>query len=164
MSRPAPQIRLSAEEQETLLGWMRSSKTERRRVERARVILLAASGLNGKEIALKMKTRPARVSKWLRRFAKERIAALNDSPRSGEKRRKYTSATEERILKVLDEAPRPVIAAGGQADCKAFKRCESASGLALDRLINSLAMPMAKQRPPDQSLFLDACSCIHPDG
>jgi transposase len=84
---------------------MRSSKTEQRRVERARVILLAASGLNGKEIALKMETRPARVSKWLRRFAKERIAALNDTPRSGEKRRKYTRATEERILKVLDEAP-----------------------------------------------------------
>jgi len=73
--------------------------------ERARVILLAASGLNGKEIALKMKTRPARVSKWLRRFAKDRMGTLNDSPRPGEKRRKYTSATEERILEALDEAP-----------------------------------------------------------
>ena len=29
---------------------MRSTKTERRMVERARVILLAANGLNGKEI------------------------------------------------------------------------------------------------------------------
>ena len=45
MSRPAPQIRLSAEEKKTLLGWMRSSKTEQRRVDRARVILLAASRL-----------------------------------------------------------------------------------------------------------------------
>src|SRR6201982_642623 len=70
-----------------------------------RVILLAASGMNGKQIALKMKTRAARVSKWLRRFARDRIAALNDNPRSGEKRRKYTSATEERILKALDEPP-----------------------------------------------------------
>ena len=69
------------------------------------MILLAASGLNGKEIALRMKTRPARVSKWLRRFARERIAALNDSPRSGEKRRKYTRVTEERILNALDKAP-----------------------------------------------------------
>jgi transposase len=53
------------------------------------VIFLAASGLNGKQIAAKMKTRVARVSKWLRRFATERIAALKDSARSGEKRRKY---------------------------------------------------------------------------
>ena len=105
MSRPAPKIQLSTEEKETLLRWMRSSKTEQRLVQRARVILLAASGMNGKQIALKMQTRAARISKWLRRFAKDRIAALNDSARSGEKRRKYTGATEERILKALDEPP-----------------------------------------------------------
>ena len=54
MSRPAPEIRLSTEEKEVLLRWMRNSKTEQRMVERARVILLASSGLSGKEIALKM--------------------------------------------------------------------------------------------------------------
>ena len=47
MSRPAPEIRLSTEEKETLLRWMRSSKAEQRMVQRARVILLAASGLSG---------------------------------------------------------------------------------------------------------------------
>jgi transposase len=69
------------------------------------VILLAAGGMNGKQIALKMQTRKARVSKWLRRFALGRITALNDNARSGEKRRKSTSATEELILKALDEPP-----------------------------------------------------------
>jgi len=64
-----------------LLRWMRSTKTERRMVERARVILLASDGLSGKEIATRMETRTARVSKWLRRFAKERIAGLLDAPR-----------------------------------------------------------------------------------
>src|SRR6516162_9219342 len=103
MSRPAPEIRLSTKEKEILLRWMRSSKTEQRMVERARVILLASNGLSGKEIALKMGTRQARVSKWLRRFAVERMAGLNDSARSAEKRRKYTSVTEKRILKALDE-------------------------------------------------------------
>ena len=105
MSRPAPKIQFSTEEKETLLRWMRSSKTEQRLVQRARVILLAASGMNGKQIALRLQTRAARISKWLRRFAKDRIAALNDSARSGEKRRKYTGATEERILKAHDEPP-----------------------------------------------------------
>src|SRR5260370_41884891 len=52
-----------------------------------------------------MQTRAERVSKWLRRFARDRIAALNDHPRSGTKRRKYTSAPDERILKALDEPP-----------------------------------------------------------
>ena len=45
MSRPAPEILLTSEEKETLLRWMRSSKSEQRMVQRARVILLAASGL-----------------------------------------------------------------------------------------------------------------------
>src|ERR1700720_2255762 len=103
MSRPAPKIRLSTEEKEILLRWMRSSKTEQRIVERARVILLASSGLSGRKIALKMKTREARISKWLRRFAQDRMAGLRDGVRSGEKRRKYTLLTEERILKALDE-------------------------------------------------------------
>jgi hypothetical protein len=43
MSRPAPEILLSSEEKETLLRWMRSSKSEQHMVHRARVILLAAS-------------------------------------------------------------------------------------------------------------------------
>src|SRR5215475_3796627 len=81
MSRPAPKIQLSAEEKETLLRWMRNSKTERRMVDRARIILLASNGLSGQEIATRMETRTARVSKWLRRFAKERIAGLLDAPR-----------------------------------------------------------------------------------
>src|SRR5580700_413083 len=105
MSRPGPEIRLSTEEREILLRWMRNSKTEQRMVERARAILLASSGLSGKEVALKMKTRAARISKWLRRFAQDRIAGLSDNVRSGEKRRKYTSLTEKRILEALDEAP-----------------------------------------------------------
>jgi hypothetical protein len=61
MSRPAPEIRFSTGEKEILLRW-KSSETEQRMVERARVIPLAASGLSGKEIALKMKTRHASAS------------------------------------------------------------------------------------------------------
>ena len=105
--RQAPPVlnRLSTEEREILLRWMRNSKTEQRMVERSqRRFLLASSGLSGKEVALKMKTRAARISKWLRRFAQDRIAGLSDNVRSGEKRRKYTSLTEKRILKALDGA------------------------------------------------------------
>jgi transposase len=103
MARPAPEIRLSTKERETLLSWTRSSKSEQRLVQRAKVVLLADSGLSGKEIALRMATREARISKWLRRFAQDRLAGLVDEERSGAKRRKYTDQSEERILKALDE-------------------------------------------------------------
>ena len=131
MSRPAPEIQLSTEEKETLLHWMRSTKSERRTVERARVILLAANGLNGKEIAARMETRTARVSKWLRRFAEDRIAGLLDAPRPGEKRRKYHPATEERILKALDEPPPAGYSRWKRATAgRAFGPGEQGSGLA----------------------------------
>src|SRR6516162_6078777 len=100
MSRPGPEIRLSTKEKEILLRWMRSPKSEQRMVQRATVILLASEGLSGKEIASKMRIREARISKWLGRFAKERIAGLTDQERSGKKRRKYSAQSEERILKV----------------------------------------------------------------
>ena len=150
MSRPAPEIRLSTEKKENLLRWMRSSKTELRLVERARVILLASSGLSGKEIALKMKTREARISKWLRRFAQDRMAGLSDRVRSGEKRRKYTSLTEERILKALDEPAPPRLqplewAATGEAS----GQCEQGPSLAGDAKAHPFAdlssFPKARQ-------------------
>jgi ATP-binding cassette, subfamily B, bacterial MsbA len=79
---------LSKEQFRSAVRVRKAIETQQRMVERARVILLASNGLSGKEIALKMQTREARVSKWLRRFAQERIAGLNDSERSAEKRRK----------------------------------------------------------------------------
>src|SRR6267378_4502446 len=132
MSRPGPEIRLSTEEREILLRWMRNSKTEQRMVERARAILLASSGLSGKEVALKMKTRAARISKWLRRFAQDRIAGLSDNVRSGEKRRKYTSLTEKRILEALDEPPPAGYPLEWAAAGQASGRCEQGPSVADD--------------------------------
>lgn len=73
-------------------------------VERARVILAAAEGRTTADIARALGTRPARVSKWRTRFARERLTGLTDAPRPGA-RRKYDRATERRILAKLDESP-----------------------------------------------------------
>ena len=57
MPRPIRRVELTAEEQETLSAWSRSSAGERRMVERSRVILLAAEGLSAREIARRLNTR-----------------------------------------------------------------------------------------------------------
>src|SRR3989442_681273 len=105
MRRPAPQIVLNAEEKQTMLAWTRQAKGEQRLVHRARMVLLAATGLSGQAIAQRLETRPARISKWLNRFGKERLAGLRDAPRPGDKRRKYDRRSEKRILEALDEPP-----------------------------------------------------------
>jgi transposase len=69
---------------------------------RARILLFSHEGLTVETIAKRLGTRPARVSKWRQRFAKDRLAALSDAPRPG-KPQKYTADTEKRILALLDQ-------------------------------------------------------------
>jgi transposase len=73
-------------------------------VERCQVILLAAEGLPGREIARRLKTRPARVSKWRKRFGRDRLAGLGDAARPG-KPKTYDEETEKRTLASLDIDP-----------------------------------------------------------
>ena len=100
---PTP-ITLSTEERTTLRAWQRAGSTEQRMVERADMILRAAQGQRTDEIAAALRTRPARVSKWRTRFARQRLRGLTDGPRAGAPRR-YDGATERRILAGLDQPP-----------------------------------------------------------
>ncbi len=100
----ATKIVLSKEEKETLLSWQRAGKTEKRMAERARMILEASEGKTNNEIAKMLNTRPARISKWRTRFAKDRLAGIYDAARPG-KPNIYDDSTERRILSKLDEEP-----------------------------------------------------------
>jgi len=100
----ATPIILSAEERGTLEAWARATSIERRRVERARIVLLAAAGLASRAIARELGCRHHTVSKWRVRFAKARLAGLADAPRSG-KPKTYDGAADRRILALLDRPP-----------------------------------------------------------
>ena len=106
MARPATNITLNSDEEQTLRHWLLGHKTERRMVERARIVLLAASGKSTTSIADQLGTPPARVSRWRRRFAQQRLAGLADRPRAG-KPAHYDKATQRRLLTQLDEPPPP---------------------------------------------------------
>ncbi len=101
--RPAV-IELSVEEEATLTAWTRKATVEQRLVERAQIILLLHQGLTTEQIAQRLHTRTARVSKWRQRFAQDRLSGLTDAPRSG-KPVKYGREVEKRILALLDQAP-----------------------------------------------------------
>ena len=104
MARAALRIVLTEDERETLTAWSRTSSGEHRLVERSRVILLAAEGFSAREIARRLKTRLARVSKWRQRFGQQRLAGLDDAPRTG-KPKTYDQQTEKQILALLDSDP-----------------------------------------------------------
>ena len=102
----AAEIILSEDERTALQGWVRATKTQRRKHWRARVILELAQGRSNEEVARRIQGRVATVSKWRGRFARARLAGLEDAPRSG-KPAIYDEATGQRILRMLDEPPPP---------------------------------------------------------
>jgi transposase len=104
MSKHAVLICLSPEENRMLQQWSRAGTREHRYAERARIILLASQGETTVQIACTLRTRPARVSKWRQRFARHRLAGLEDVPRAGKPRR-YDQHTEKRVLAQLDQPP-----------------------------------------------------------
>ncbi len=103
MPRRAVPIILTEEERATLIRWVRSPSQQQRLAERARVILLAAEGLENQAIAAQLGIPQLRVGRWRNRFATLRIEGLKDHQRTGRKRR---YGHDER-LQVVNEAIRP---------------------------------------------------------
>jgi transposase len=100
----ATPIVLTADERTTLEGWVRAGTTEHRRVERARIVLLAADGWGSRAIGRELGCARGVVSKWRVRFAQARLAGLADAPRSG-KPRTYGADAGRRLLARLDRPP-----------------------------------------------------------
>jgi transposase len=102
----AVEVRLSPEERAVLEARLRAPTTEQRQVFRARIVLLAAEGRSTRSIAGEIGTMPRTVSCWRGRFARERLAGLEDKPRPGPAR-KYGTDTGRRILALLDQPAPP---------------------------------------------------------
>ena len=69
----AAAIELTEPERVMLRSWLAAGKTERRMAFRAEVILAVAGGLGNAAVAERLETRPATVSKWRGRFARDRF-------------------------------------------------------------------------------------------
>jgi transposase len=84
MPRSSPYvITLSSQERKVLEARARQYTLPYRDVVRAKVVLLAAEGLENKEIGERLDMPRPVVSKWRKRFFRERLAGLEERPRRG---------------------------------------------------------------------------------
>lgn len=84
MPRESPfLIRLSREERKILEERSRQYTLPYRDVIRAKIILLAADGLENKEIGERLDMPRPVVSKWRKRFFRDRLAGLEELSRRG---------------------------------------------------------------------------------
>ena len=97
--RTAPRVELSPEQKTTLERLARQRSLPARVVERARIVLLAAEGLENKQIAQRVGIWPEKAARWRRRFLAGGIASLEkDAPRPGRTR----TITDRRVKKVVE--------------------------------------------------------------
>ncbi len=80
--RVAPAIPLSMEVRSQLHTLVRRRTTPVRVAERCRIVLLAADGLQDKQIAERMQVTPLMASRWRSRFLSQGVPGLvKDAPR-----------------------------------------------------------------------------------
>ena len=80
-------IELSEEERAELEHRAACYSRPHREVQRAKLVLFAADGLDNVEIARRLDLRPEVVGRWRRRFHEERLEGLSDRKRAGRPRR-----------------------------------------------------------------------------
>ncbi|MDO8716844.1 MAG: IS630 family transposase [Dehalococcoidales bacterium] len=97
MSRKAAPIVLTTVEKKALTNLAKSRTAPYRKVQRARLVLLAAEGMANTAIAQEVGLQRSRVIQWRQRFTDERVTGLEDRPRPG-KPRQYSDADRLRVI------------------------------------------------------------------
>jgi len=76
-------VTLSPEQRVELEARARRYTLPYRDVVRAKIVLMAAAGMDNDEIAARLDTRREIVSKWRKRFFEQGLAGLEERPRGG---------------------------------------------------------------------------------
>src|ERR1700733_891612 len=108
----ATAITLTNEERTELEGLARSTKTEHRLRQRARIVLLSADGLATRAIGRAVGCTTGTASKWRVRYGERRFDGLDETGDRGAEP-KYMAETDQRILAMLDQ-PKPKGYAAGR--------------------------------------------------
>lgn len=87
MTRKSPYVLdLTAAQRRELEARARRYTSSYRDVIRAKIVLMAALGLDNEEIAARLDTSRVIVSKWRKRFFEDGLAGLEERPRGGRPR------------------------------------------------------------------------------
>ncbi len=104
--RVAVAITLTDQERVAMTKWARGRRTPARLVQRARIVLAAADGLENKAIAAQLGCTRRTVGEWRNRFAADRLAGIErDAPRGGRTPSVRGAMEAEIIRKTTQETP-----------------------------------------------------------
>jgi len=104
--RVAPTVTLTNEQHQSLTQWARGRSLPARQVERARIVLLAATGRQDIEIAEELRISNQKAARWRKRFLAAGISGLEkDAPRPGRTPSIAGAIVDEVIRTTTQERP-----------------------------------------------------------
>ena len=104
--RVARPVVLTTEQRDMLESRSRARSASARSVERARIVLLAAGGMQDKQIAAKLRIMPEKAARWRNRFLDGGLVALDkDAPRPGRPSTITPAKIQEVVRKTTQEKP-----------------------------------------------------------
>src|SRR5581483_1078349 len=108
--RDARKVILDSREREIIQRHARSRSLPARIVERSRIVLLAADGLQNKQVAYELRITPEKAARWRNRFLNGGVAALEkDAPRPGRRPKISVEKVNEVVFKTTQEAPQNAV-------------------------------------------------------
>jgi len=134
--RVAQDISLTVDERKELLAWFRGRTTPARLVTRAHIILLAAEGLQNKEIAEKLQLSLPTARMWRRRFAADGLDGIeSDAPRPGRPR----SINDSKVSKIVEDTMKSHPANATHWSTREIARVQGVSQSTVVQTINQYA-------------------------
>jgi transposase len=103
--RPKAPLTLTSEERAVLERWSRRPTTAQGLANRARMVLLSATGATNQAVAKRLGVWGQTVGKWRARFLKRRLDGLLDEPRPGAPRRVGDDRIERVLTRTLESLP-----------------------------------------------------------
>ena len=100
-------VDLTEDERAYLLDFIKSGERSARKINRARILLLADEGKKDEDIADSLHTSVPTVQRTRKRFVEGGLGALNERPRPGGRIRKKLNETGIEILETLAHGEPP---------------------------------------------------------
>ena len=91
---------------EVLHGWLRTESLPQSIGQRARILLLLASGLSPREVGEQLQVSAPVVFKWRKRYQEDGLEGLHDRPRSGAPRKLDEAKIKEILTLTTQRVPR----------------------------------------------------------
>lgn len=142
LGRPIPAVTIDARMREQLQTMTRSRSLSQALAQRAKIILLAADGLNNSTIAVQLGLSRPTVGKWRRRFLGQGLVGLYEEARPGAPRTINDEKVAALLRKTLQSRPK----AGTHWTCRSLAAATGVSFATVHRLWRAFGLQPHRQK------------------